>query len=95
MLLWQYRGVKLLSPAKRVTGGWNPAAVHMASGSFLLQVKQYATKNAEQYGCMEGSKALIDQFEGSFGSAFDSSLLSADTITPVGAQGSKKWEAGD
>lgn len=49
-------------------------AYHMAGGSFLPEVKKYATKNADEYGHSGGGKALIDNFTGAFGEIFDNSI---------------------
>lgn len=49
-------------------------AYHMAGGSFMPEVKKYATKNADEYGHIGGGKALIDNFTGAFGEIFDNSI---------------------
>lgn len=47
---------------------------HMAGGTFLLDAKKYATKNADEYGHNGGGKGLIDNFTNAFGNAFDNSI---------------------
>ncbi len=59
-------------------------AYHMAGGTFLPEVPVYATKNADEYGHTGGGKALVDNFTGAFGDAFDHSL---HTVTNIIAQG--------
>ena len=49
-------------------------AYHMAGGSFLPDVKKYATRNADEYGHSGGGKSLIDGFTAAFKDAFDSSI---------------------
>lgn len=49
-------------------------AYHMGGGSFLPDVKKYATKNADVYGHNGGGKGLIDNFTAIFGEAFDGSI---------------------
>ena len=49
-------------------------AYHGAGASFLPGVPKYATTNAVEYAEKGGGKALIDQFTGAFGSAFDSGI---------------------
>lgn len=49
-------------------------AYHMAGGSFLPNVKKYATRNADEYGHSGGGKSLIDGFTKAFKDAFDSSI---------------------
>lgn len=46
-------------------------AYHMGGGTFLKDVKKYATHHADEYGHVGGGKALIDQFTQSFGEKFD------------------------
>ena len=55
-------------------------AYHDAGGSFLPNVKKYATQNAKDYGETGGGKALIDNFTGVFGEIFDKKL---HTITDI------------
>lgn len=50
------------------------ASYHMAGNSFLKGVPVFATKEADNYGRNGGGKALIDNFTGVFGDAFDSSI---------------------
>ncbi|WP_249300107.1 hypothetical protein [Feifania hominis] len=58
-------------------------AYHMAGAGFLPGVRRYATKNADEYGHHGGGRALIDQFAGSFGAGFDSSIHTVtDFIEP-------------
>lgn len=58
-------------------------AYHMAGGSFLPDVKKYATKNADEYGHNGGGKALIDNFTDAFGEIFDNSIHTVtDHIEP-------------
>lgn len=49
-------------------------AYHDAGGSFLPDVKKYATENAKNYGEQGGGKALIDNFTNAFGEIFDKKL---------------------
>lgn len=49
-------------------------AYHMGGGSFLPDVKKYATRNADDYGHEGGGRALIDTFARAFGGSFDSSV---------------------
>lgn len=49
-------------------------AYHMAGAGFLPQVKNYATKNADEYGHSGGGKDLIDNFTNAFGDIFDSGI---------------------
>ncbi|MDE7215498.1 MAG: hypothetical protein K2O08_01695 [Clostridia bacterium] len=49
-------------------------AYHDAGGSFMPNVRKYATQNAKEYGEQGGGKALIDNFTNVFGSVFDKSL---------------------
>lgn len=58
-------------------------AYHMAGGSFLPEVKKYATKNADEYGHSGGGKALIDNFTSAFGEIFDTLIHTVtDYIEP-------------
>lgn len=50
-------------------------AYHMAGASFLPGVPVYATKNADEYGHQGGGAALIRNFAGAFGDAFDASIF--------------------
>lgn len=47
-------------------------AYHGAGGTFLPDVPKYATQNAVNYSENGGGRALIDNFAGAFGEAFDS-----------------------
>lgn len=49
-------------------------AYHGAGASFLPDVPKYATQNAVEYSENGGGKALIDNFTGAFGDAFDKSI---------------------
>lgn len=49
-------------------------AYHMAGGTFLPEVRKYATKNADKYGHAGGGKALIDNFTNAFGAIFDNTI---------------------
>lgn len=59
-------------------------AYHDAGGSFLPNVKKYATQNAKEYGETGGGKALIDNFTNAFGKIFDSSLHNITNIIDEG-----------
>ena len=60
-------------------------AYHGAGGSFLPQTPKYATQNAVEYSETGGGKALINQFAGSFGEAFDASVHSIDHVIQEGS----------
>jgi hypothetical protein len=47
---------------------------HMAGATFLPDVPVYATKAADTFGHSGGGKALVDDFAGAFGNAFDTSI---------------------
>lgn len=47
---------------------------HMAGGTFLKDVKKYATKNADEYGHNGGGKGLVDNFTKAFGEIFDNTI---------------------
>lgn len=47
---------------------------HMAGGTFLKDVKKYATHNADDYGHSGGGKSLIDNFTKAFGNSFDNNI---------------------
>ena len=49
-------------------------AYHMAGGGFMPGVRRYATKRADEYGHSGGGRALIDNFTGVFGAAFDGAI---------------------
>lgn len=61
-------------------------AYHMGGGTFLPNVKKYATKKANTYGTIGGGKALVENFNKAFGNIFDSSihtvtnLIAGDTL---------------
>lgn len=63
---------------------------HAAGGTFLPDAPKYATHRADAYGHSGGGKALIDNFTGLFGAAFDNSLhtttnfIEGDSITVAG-----------
>lgn len=60
-------------------------AYHDAGGSFLPNVRKYATANAKEYGEHGGGKALIDSFTNAFGAVFDSKLHTITDILEEGA----------
>ena len=68
---------------KRVAGLL--AAYHGAGASFLSEVPKYATANAVDYAREGGGKALIEQFAGAFGSAFDSGVHAIDHVIGEGS----------
>lgn len=57
-------------------------AYHMGGGTFLPNVKKYATKKANTYGTVGGGKALVENFTKAFGNIFDSSIHSVTNIIP-------------
>ena len=59
-------------------------AYHDAGGSFLPNVRKYATQNAKDYGENGGGKALIDNFASAFGDIFDKSLHNITDIIDEG-----------
>lgn len=59
-------------------------AYHGAGASFLPDVPKYATENAVEYSEQGGGKALIDNFTGAFGSAFDNSIHKITNIIGEG-----------
>lgn len=59
-------------------------AYHDAGGSFLPNVRKYATANAKDYGENGGGKALIDNFAGAFGEIFDKKLHGITDIIDEG-----------
>lgn len=65
---------------------------HMAGGTFLPDVKKYATKKADEYGHMGGGKGLITKFADAFDNIFDSAIhtitdyMVESTITIGGIQ---------
>lgn len=62
-------------------------AYHDAGGSFLPNVRKYATANANEYAEHGGGKDLIDKFTDAFGPIFDSKL---HTITDILEEGAVK-----
>ena len=60
------------------------AAYHGAGASFLRDVPKYATANAVEYAEKGGGKALIEQFSGAFGTAFDSGIHAVAHVIGVG-----------
>lgn len=60
-------------------------AYHMAGGTFLKDVKKYATKNADEYGHTGGGKGLTENFTKAFGEIFDETI---HTITDYIKEGS-------
>lgn len=59
-------------------------AYHGAGATFLPDVPKYATENAKAYSENGGGKALIDNFTGAFGAAFDSSVHKITNIIGEG-----------
>ncbi len=59
-------------------------AYHGAGATFLPDVPKYATQNAVEYSENGGGKALIDQFTGAFGDAFDSSIHKITNVIDEG-----------
>lgn len=59
-------------------------AYHDAGGSFLPNVRKYATQNAKNYGENGGGKALIDNFANVFGDIFDKRLHNITNIIGEG-----------
>lgn len=59
-------------------------AYHGAGATFLPDVPKYATENAVEYSKTGGGKALIDQFAGGFGDAFDASVHAVTDIIGEG-----------
>lgn len=60
-------------------------AYHGAGATFLPDVPKYATANAVAYSQTGGGKALIDQFAGGFGAAFDASVHSVTNVIEEGS----------
>lgn len=60
-------------------------AYHGAGGSFLPDVPKYATENAVDYSVNGGGKALIQNFTGTFGPIFDSSVHTVTNVISEGA----------
>lgn len=59
-------------------------AYHGAGATFLPGVPKYATENAKEYSENGGGKALIDNFTGAFGAAFDNSIHKVTNIIGEG-----------
>lgn len=59
-------------------------ACHGAGATFLPDVPKYATQNAVEYSENGGGKALIDQFTGAFGDAFDRSIHKITNVIDEG-----------
>nr|WP_325211650.1 hypothetical protein [uncultured Oscillibacter sp.] len=59
-------------------------AYHGAGASFLPPVPKYATANAVEYSEKGGGKALIQQFAGVFGGAFDSGVHAVTHVVGEG-----------
>jgi hypothetical protein len=57
---------------------------HMAGATFLPDVPVYATKGADEFGHTGGGKALVDNFAGAFGAAFDTSIHTVTNIISAG-----------
>jgi hypothetical protein len=58
---------------------------HLAGASFLPDVPVYATLNADEYGHSGGGKALVDDFAGAFGAAFDTSIHTVSHTLSAGS----------
>ena len=59
-------------------------AYHGAGATFLPDVPKYATQNAIDFSESGGGKALIDNFTGSFGELFDSSVHKITNVMESG-----------
>ena len=59
-------------------------AYHAAGSSFIPNVKNYGTKTSIDYNSVGGGKALIENFTGAFGDAFDCGIPSIDEIMTPG-----------
>lgn len=59
-------------------------AYHGAGATFLPDVPKYATQNAALYSKNGGGKALIDNFSGTFGEIFDSSVHEITNVIEAG-----------
>lgn len=55
-----------------------------AAGTFLPDVHAYMTENAQKYNTQGGGKALIDNFAGIFGEAFDPTVVGEGEIIKGG-----------
>jgi hypothetical protein len=65
-------------------------AYHMTGANFIKAAKRYSTRNAEEFGTKRQGKAMVEQFAGTFGSAFDPAInqvtdyIDGDSITIAG-----------
>jgi len=59
-------------------------AYHGAGEAFLPDMPKYATQNAAAFSESGGGKALIDNFAGAFGAAFDSSVHNITNVIEEG-----------
>lgn len=59
-------------------------AYHGAGATFLPDVPKYATQNAVLYSKNGGGKSLIDNFSGTFGEIFDSSVHEITNVIEAG-----------
>ncbi len=59
-------------------------AYHGAGATFLPKVPKYATQNAALYSQKGGGKALINNFTGTFGESFDSSVHEITNVIEPG-----------
>ncbi len=59
-------------------------AYHGAGAAFLPDVSKYATQNAVDYSKNGGGKNLIDNFTGTFGEIFDSSIHEIANVIEAG-----------
>jgi len=55
-------------------------AYHAAGASFAEGLKTYGTKSSEEYNKAGGGFALVQNFKGAFGEAFDSEIANPETI---------------
>lgn len=67
------------------------APYHMAGGTFLAGTPVYETAESDEYGRQGGGAALIKNFEGIFGEAFDPSLpkttiIEGDSLAVAGIE---------
>lgn len=67
----------------KIDVGGKLVAYH-AAGDFLPEVKSYMTESAHKYNTVGGGKGLIDQFTGTFGDAFDSTITGDGTRIGAG-----------
>lgn len=59
-------------------------AYHGAGATFLKDIPKYATQNAKEYSENGGGKALIDNFQSTFGEIFDNSIHEITNIISKG-----------